>query len=92
MKILSALRLTLKQEMSQRIFGREDFFTERTILGCAMSVLWLSGINSTAITASRFISMKVSTKLTMGRSGFFVRNATNGTIQTAKSNATTIKH
>ena len=92
MKILSALRLTLKQEMSQRIFGREDFFTERTILGCAMSVLWLSGINSTATTASRFISMKVSTKPTMGRSGFFVRNATNGTIQTAKSNAITIKH
>jgi hypothetical protein len=36
--------------------------------------------------------MKVSTKPTMGRSGFFVRNATNGTIQTVKSNATTIKH
>jgi hypothetical protein len=91
-KILSVLRLILKQAMNQRISGREDFFTERTILGCAMSVLWHSEINSTATTASRFISMKVSTKLTMGRSGFFVRNVTNGTIQTAKSYATTIKH
>ena len=58
--------------------------------GSVMCALWHTKTNNSATIANRSTSMKVSTKLMMEKNGFFVKDATNGTILTVKLSETTI--
>jgi hypothetical protein len=81
----------LKQVMNPRNSGPEDSFMETSTPGCAMSAPLLTIPSSTATTASRFISMKMSTRvLTTENSGFNATAVTSGITLIARSNATII--
>ena len=67
--------------MSLRTSGPVDNFTGTSTLGSAICAHSHSRASSSATTASRSISMKVSsTRLTMEKSGSNARAAKNGTI------------
>lgn len=71
--------------MSPRTSGPVDNFTGTSTLGSAICAHTHSRISSSATTASRSISMKVSTRLTMEKSGSNARAAKNGTISSVRS-------
>ena len=66
-------------------------FMETATPGSAMCAHSLTKASNSATIASRSILMKVSTKPTMVKSGFSVKDATNGTILTVRLRETTIK-
>jgi hypothetical protein len=71
--------------MSPRTSGPADSFTGTSTLGSAICAHTHSRISSSATTASRSISMKVSTRLTMEKSGSSARAAKSGTTSSARS-------
>ena len=84
-KTLSARRHTLRPGMSPRTSGPAGSFTGTSTLGSAICAHTHSRISNSATTASRSISMKVSTRLTMEKSGLNARAAKSGTISSARS-------
>ena len=84
-KTLSARRHTLRPGMSPRTSGPAGSFTGTSTLGSAICAHTHSRISSSATIASRSISMKVSTRLTMEKSGSSARAAKSGTTLSARS-------
>jgi hypothetical protein len=77
--------------MNLRISGPEGNFMATSTHGSAMYALMHTRTNSSATTASRYILMKMSTLLTMEKSGFSASDATSGITLIAKQRETTTR-
>ena len=75
-----------RQALSLRISGPAGSSPERKLPGSATYAQRHTRTSSSATTASRFILMKVSTRLPTENSGSFARTARSGTTLSARSN------